>query len=69
MMKNEAAMRDDSISRLLWQFSVPAIAGMLVSTLYNIVDRIFVGRGIGTEAIAATTVAFPLMMIMVRFLS
>jgi putative MATE family efflux protein len=64
MMKNEAAMRSDSINRLLWQFSVPAIAGMLVSTLYNIVDRIFVGRGIGMEAIAATTVAFPIMMIL-----
>lgn len=64
MMKNEAAMRNESIGRLLWQFSMPAIAGMLVSTLYNIVDRIFVGRGIGTEAIAATTVAFPIMMIL-----
>ena len=64
MMKNEAAMRYESISRLLWQFSVPAVAGMLVVTLYNIVDRIFVGRGIGTEAIAATTVAFPIMMIL-----
>jgi putative MATE family efflux protein len=61
-MNNEIAMREESIGRLLWKFSIPAIVGMLVGTLYNIVDRIFVGRGIGTEAIAATTVAFPIMM-------
>jgi putative MATE family efflux protein len=62
MLKNELAMRDRSVNRLLWQFSLPAIAGMLVSALYNIVDRIFVGRGVGSIAIAATTVAFPIMM-------
>lgn len=64
MLKNESAMRDEPIGRLLWRFSVPAIAGMLVTTLYNIVDRVFVGRGIGTEALAAATVAFPIMMIL-----
>lgn len=37
---------------------------MLVGSLYNIIDRIFVGRGVGSIAIAATTVAFPLMLIL-----
>ncbi len=64
MVSNEAAMRSERIGRLLWRFSVPAIAGLLVSTLYNIVDRVFVGRGVGTEALAAATVAFPIMMIL-----
>ncbi len=62
-MDRSIAMRDQKIGSLLWQFSLPAIVGMLVNALYNIVDRIFVGRGIGFEAIAATTVAFPIMLI------
>lgn len=52
------------VGRLLWRFSWPAIVGMMCNALYNIVDRAFVGRGVGTLAIAATTVAFPLMLIL-----
>jgi putative MATE family efflux protein len=57
------AMRDQSIGRLLWKFSLPAIIGMLVYALYNIVDRIFLGRGVGAIAIAASTVAFPITIV------
>lgn len=57
-------MGSKSIGRLLWSFSLPAIIGMLVNALYNVVDRIFVGRGVGSIAIAATTVAFPIMIIL-----
>lgn len=57
-------MRDEKISKLLWKFSLPAIIAMLVNALYNIVDRIFVGRSVGFVGIAATTVAFPIMIIM-----
>jgi len=63
-MDNSVAMRDQKIGSLLWKFSIPAIVGMLVNALYNIVDRIFVGRGVGSLAIAATTVAFPIMLIL-----
>ena len=63
-MNNSMEMRDQNINKLLWKFSLPAIIAMLVNALYNIVDRIFVGRGIGSIAIAATTVAFPLMIIL-----
>jgi putative MATE family efflux protein len=62
-MDKSIKMGDQNIGRLLWKFSWPAIVGMLVNSLYNIVDRIFVGRGIGFLAIAATTVAFPIMII------
>ena len=62
-MDNSVAMRDQNIGSLLWKFSLPAIVGMLVNALYNIVDRIFVGRGVGSLAIAATTVAFPIMLV------
>lgn len=64
-MNKNLEMGKQSISRLLLTFSLPAILGMLVSALYNIVDRIFVGRGVGTIAIAATTVAFPIMIILI----
>lgn len=63
-MDHSLEMRDKSIGRLLWNFSLPAIVGMLVNSLYNVIDRIFVGRGIGSLAIAATTVAFPLMIVL-----
>ena len=51
------------IGRLLWKFSLPGIVGMLVNSLYNIVDRIFIGNGVNSEAIGGLTVAFPLMVI------
>lgn len=63
-MEKNNVMSTQSIGRLLWQFSWPAIVGMLCNALYNIVDRVFVGRGVGSLALAATTVAFPLMMIL-----
>lgn len=63
-MQKNLEMRDEKISKLLWKFSLPAIIGMLVNALYNIVDRIFVGQGVGSVGIAATTVAFPIMIIL-----
>ncbi|ACL19698.1 putative MATE family efflux protein [Desulfitobacterium sp. LBE] len=62
-MNRNLEMRDEKIDKLLWKFSLPAIIGMLVNALYNIVDRIFVGQGVGYIGIAATTVAFPIMII------
>ena len=66
-MDNEKAMSEQNIGSLLWKFSLPAIVAMLVNSLYNIIDRIFVGRGVGSIGIAATTVAFPLMLILIAF--
>lgn len=63
-MDRSEELRNKSIGRLLWSFSLPAIVGMLVNSLYNVIDRIFVGRGIGSIAIAATTVAFPIMIVL-----
>lgn len=56
-------MGQEKIGSLLWKFSLPAIIAMLVNALYNVIDRIFVGQGVGSIAIAATTVAFPVMLI------
>jgi putative MATE family efflux protein len=52
------------IGKLLFKFSLPSILGMLVSALYNIVDRVFIGQGVGSLAIAGITVSFPLTIFM-----
>ena len=57
----------EPVSRLLVQFSIPAIVGMLVSALYNVIDRIFVGQGIGSLGIAGVTIGFPLMIVQMAF--
>jgi len=53
-----------NINRLLWEFSLPAIIGMSVNALYNLISRIFVGQGVDSLAIAAVTVALPVMTIL-----
>ena len=50
----------EKISTLLVKFAVPSIIAMIVSALYNIVDQIFIGQGVGMLGNAATNVAFPL---------
>lgn len=48
------------VGRLLLQYSLPAVGGFLANALYQFVDRIMVGRGVGTEAMAAVTCVYPL---------
>lgn len=48
------------IGSLIWKFALPGIISQLVNAVYNIVDQIFVGWGVGDLGIAATTIAFPL---------
>ena len=50
----------EKISKLIKKFAIPSIVAMLVSSLYNIVDQIFIGQGVGFLGNAATNVAFPL---------
>ncbi|MHC1719935.1 MAG: MATE family efflux transporter [Clostridiaceae bacterium] len=66
-MAKHINLRDSDINKLLWEFSIPAIIGMLTMGLYIIVGRIFVGRGVGSVAIAAITVAQPIMTILMAF--
>ena len=51
------------IGRLLWQYSLPSVVGMVVMALYNIVDRVFIGHVVGPDAIAGLTITFPVMNI------
>ncbi|MBN2585858.1 MAG: MATE family efflux transporter, partial [Candidatus Fermentibacteraceae bacterium] len=53
-----------SLGRLLFRLSGPAITGMLVQSMYNLVDTIFVGKGVGTLALAALAVCFPIQMLL-----
>lgn len=55
------------IKGLLFSFSIPAIISCLVNSVYNIVDQIFIGQGVGYLGNAATTIAFPLMTIIMAF--
>ncbi len=50
----------EKISTLLKGFAIPSVIAMLVSSLYNIVDQIFIGQGVGYLGNAATNVAYPL---------
>lgn len=52
-------LASEAVSKLMVKFAVPSIIGMLVSALYNIVDQLFIGRGVGTNGNTATNVAFP----------
>jgi putative MATE family efflux protein len=54
-----------NIPRLLLRFSVPAMIGIYAQALYNVIDRVFVGNAIGENGMAAITVSFPFMLIVV----
>lgn len=56
-----------SIGKLLVQYSLPAIVASLATSLYNIVDSIFIGRGVGAMAIAGLAITFPLMNLVIAF--
>lgn len=56
-----------SIRKLLVQYSVPAVIAMVATSLYNIVDSIFIGHGVGAMAIAGLAITFPLMNLVIAF--
>ena len=66
---NDAASRlgTESIGKLLLKFSIPAITGMMVNALYNVVDRIFVGQGVNEIALGGISLIMPLMTIGMAF--
>lgn len=66
-MDRSKQLGEDKVFSLLVRFSIPAIIGMLVNALYNIVDRIFIGNGVGSEGIAGAAIGFPVMLILMAF--
>jgi len=62
-IKQGNPLAEEKIGCLIARFAVPAIISMLVSSLYNIVDQIFIGQGVGMLGNAATHIAFPVSII------
>ena len=67
MEKEENILGHEKISKLIIKFSVPCIISLLVNSLYNIVDQIFIGQGVGYLGNGATNVVFPLVIIGLAF--
>ena len=57
----------EPVGKLLLQFSIPAVTGMLVNALYNVVDRVWVGRGVNEIALGGLSLVLPLMTITMAF--
>jgi len=66
-MNRSQQLGEEKIGKLLLKFSIPAMIGMLVNGLYNIVDRIFVGRGVGSLALSGIAISFPITLAIMAF--
>ncbi|WP_444684664.1 MATE family efflux transporter [Alkalicoccus luteus] len=62
--EQSARLGSEPIPALLKRLSIPAIAGMLAMSVYNLVDTIFISYAVGIDGVAAVTLAFPLMIVM-----
>ena len=65
MDKHHAELGSEPISKLIWKQSVPAMIGLFVLALYNVVDTIFLGHYVGTLAVAALAVSVPVHMFVI----
>ncbi len=66
-MDRHTILGKEKILKLIFKFSIPAVAGMAVNALYNVIDRIFVGRGVGSDALSGIAVTMPLMLTIMAF--
>lgn len=66
-MHRAKLLGEEKIGKLLLKFSIPAIVGMVVNALYNIIDRIFIGNFVDSLGLAGVTIAFPIMIIIMAF--
>ena len=62
-----AELGTESTGKLLKKYAIPAIIAMTASSLYNMIDSIFIGHGVGALAIAGLAVTFPLMNLSAAF--
>lgn len=65
--QNILELNNHPIPGLLWRYFWPSFIGIMANSLYNIVDRIFIGQAIGAEALSGVTAVFPIMIIMTAF--
>ena len=67
MEKEENILGTEKISKLMLKFSIPTIISLVVNSLYNIIDQIFIGRGVGYLGNGATNVVFPITVLAMGF--
>lgn len=65
--KNVRELESASIKSLLWKYFLPAFTGVVINSLYNVVDRIFIGQGVGAVALSGLSAVFPIMLIVMAF--
>ena len=58
---------ESPIPKLLWYYSLPSLIGTLAGVLYNIIDRIYIGQGVGALAISGLALTFPIMNLLGAF--
>ena len=68
-MANEiiGRLENEKVSRLLLPYAIPAVIGTMVNAVYNIVDRVFIGQGVGALAIAGLTLTCPILLFLQAF--
>jgi len=57
----EIEFQTKKISKLVWDYALPGIVGTVVSAMYNVIGRIFIGQGVGALAISGLAITFPVM--------
>ncbi|MFD1294371.1 MATE family efflux transporter [Lutibacter holmesii] len=67
-MNSKYSLKDGPIFKLLLVYAGPAVLGLLINALYNIVDRVFVARYVGAEGLSAVTMAFPVSLFQFGFI-
>jgi Na+-driven multidrug efflux pump len=66
-LDNSKELATKKISKLLLEFSIPAIVGMLVNSMYIVIDRMFIGRVVGAMAISGVSLTFPIAILIMAF--
>lgn len=66
-MDKTKELGETRVARLMLKYFIPAFVGVFVNALYNIVDRIFIGQGVGAVALSGVSVIFPVILIMMAF--
>ncbi|WP_242962008.1 MATE family efflux transporter [Faecalibacterium sp. An192] len=61
--QNQSSFATEPIGRLIAKFAIPCVISLLVNSLYNIVDQIFIGWGVGYLGNGATNVVFPITIV------
>ncbi len=60
-------LETESVGKLLWQYSLPAIVGTMVNSTYSVIDRIFIGHGVGAMAISGLAITLPILLLLQGF--